>query len=566
MKLTTSKLAFHALFAGPGIAVRVVRDIASLGAETESAAPHGDEFGRTLALKMKKLPSTIDVDLHHGSAANPVGRNRRVTVADPYWVQLGNDIDGEATDDRFGSSVAFSANGKRVVVGAPYNDGIGSDAGHVCIYDWNSSSTDWDQLGQDIDGEAAGDRSGYAVAISANGSRVVIGAPDNSGNGDNAGHVRIYDWNETDWVQAGQDIDGAAVNDISGLSVVISANGSRVVIGASFNDKGYIRIYDWNETQWDQVGDYIYGEAPGDRSGWSVAMSADGSRVVLGARLNDDNGGNAGHVRIYHWNETHWDQVGDNIDGEEAGDSSGRSVAMSEDGSRIVVGATGNDGSGGNAGHVRIYDWNTTDWVQAGKDIDGEAGVDQSGWSVAMSADGSRVVIGARGNDDSGDNAGHVRIYDWNETHWDQVGEDIDGEASGDQSGIAVAMSADGSRVVIGARFNGDKGHIRVYSVQVCIVIKLQFPKKGSPNPIVGSCLFQVEEPSSSPSQAPSPQPSADVVRVHYHIVCTSTSTKLVLPFTYPSNPIVGSFLFEDLFTPVANCRREFYRWGWWSC
>ncbi|CAK0897715.1 unnamed protein product [Prorocentrum cordatum] len=51
---------------------------------------------------------------------------------------------------------------------------------------------------------------------------------------------------------------------------------------------------------------------------------------------------------------------------------------------------------------------------------------------------------------------------------WNQVGQDIDGEASGDRSGEVVSLSSDGSRVAIGARYNDgatelDSGHVRVF-------------------------------------------------------------------------------------------------------
>ena len=48
------------------------------------------------------------------------------------------------------------------------------------------------QIGQDIDGEAAGDWSGVSVSLSANGNRVAIGAHGNDGNGSSAGYVRVY--------------------------------------------------------------------------------------------------------------------------------------------------------------------------------------------------------------------------------------------------------------------------------------------------------------------------------------------------------------------------------------
>ena len=90
----------------------------------------------------------------------------------------------------------------------------------------------------------------------------------------------------------------------------------------------------------------------------------------------------------------------------------GTSVALSADGSIVAIGATLNDGQAGiNSGHVRVYEYNGSSWKQKGPDIDGEAEGDESGYSVSMSADGSIVAIGARFNDASGDSSGHVRVY-----------------------------------------------------------------------------------------------------------------------------------------------------------
>ena len=71
--------------------------------------------------------------------------------------------------------------------------------------------------------------------------------------------------------------------------------------------------------------------------------------------------------------------LGSDIDGEAAGDVSGAGVSMSTDGSRVAIGAYGNDGNGADSGHVRIYDWNSSTWTQVGSDIDGEAAADRSG-------------------------------------------------------------------------------------------------------------------------------------------------------------------------------------------
>jgi hypothetical protein len=208
------------------------------------------------------------------------------------------------------------------------------------------------------------------------------------------------------------------------------------------------------------------GESAGDDSGTSVALSSDGNRVAIGARSNDGSGSNAGHVRVFDWNGTVWTQAGLDLDGESAGDDSGYAVALSGTGSRVAIGAYENDGSGSLAGHVRVFDWNGTVWTQAGLDLDGENADDDSGQSVALSSDGNRLAIGADDNDGSGSDAGHVRVFDWNGFVWTQVGVDLDGESAGDDSGRRVALSSDGSRVAIGAPDNNnDKGHVRVFDL-----------------------------------------------------------------------------------------------------
>ena len=217
----------------------------------------------------------------------------------------------------------------------------------------------------DIDGEENADVSGYSVSMNAVGDRVAIGAIVNNAGGKlDAGHVRIYSWNGTVWTQLGVDIDGEEIADHFGHSVSMNAAGDRVAIGGVYNDvgatktdAGYVRVYSWNGIAWTQLGANINGEAASDYSGWSVSMNAAGDRVAIGAWANDANGTktDAGHVRVYSWNGTVWTQLGADIDGEAAADSSGISVSMNAVGDRVAIGANGNNGNGNDSGHVRIY-------------------------------------------------------------------------------------------------------------------------------------------------------------------------------------------------------------------
>ena len=167
------------------------------------------------------------------------------------WSQLGSDIDGEAADDLSGWSVSLSSDGTTVAIGAYANDGNGASAGHVRIYEYSSGS--WTQLGSDIDGEAADDQSGWSVSLSSDGNTVAIGARWNDGNGTGAGHVRIYEYSAGSWSQLGADIDGEAADDESGWSVSLSSESTItgrtiVAIGARWNVgtapyAGHVRVY-----------------------------------------------------------------------------------------------------------------------------------------------------------------------------------------------------------------------------------------------------------------------------------------------------------------------------------
>ena len=334
-----------------------------------------------------------------------------VSLFDMLYFQKGADLDGEASDDRSGDSVSLSSDGTIVAIGARYNDGNGSQSGHVRVFAWDEDTSSWEQLGDDINGEASVDRSGSSVSLSSDGTIVAIGAYGNDDNENGSGHVRVFAWDD-------------------------------------------------DTSSWEQLGDDIDGEAYNDWSGSSVSLSSDGTIVAIGAPNNDDNGNNSGHVRVFAWDDdtSSWEQLGDDIDGEATYDRLGSSVSLSSDGTIVAIGARDNSGNGDASGHVRVFAWDddTSSWEQLGDAIDGEASWDRSGSSVSLSSDGTIVAIGAMDNDGNGDNSGHVRVFAWDDdtSSWEQLGDDIDGEASNDRLGISVSLSSDGTIVAIGASYS----------------------------------------------------------------------------------------------------------------
>jgi len=334
------------------------------------------------------------------------------------WTLLDDNIDGEAIGDQFGTAVSLSDNGETVAVSAPYNTGNGnSRSGRVRVYELDSISGKWSQLGNDIDGEAAYDESGVSVSLSSNGDTVAIGSNPYS----EPGHVLVYRLNDarSEWNIDGS-FDGEANGDNFGKSVSLSSDGNTVAIGAAGNDgkgpsnSGNVRVYRYQFFVWFPLGDDVLdGEAQNDKFGSSVSLSSDGNTVAIGVPLTDGNGlDDSGSVRVYNLNDdSKWIILGDDIlVGEAAYDNFGSSVSLSDNGETVAIAAEYNDGNGNNSGHVRVYEFNESlpqQWTILGDDIDGEVG-DQFGSYVSLSGNGRTVAIGATGN-----GAGHVKVYKW---------------------------------------------------------------------------------------------------------------------------------------------------------
>jgi hypothetical protein len=195
------------------------------------------------------------------------------------------------------------------------------------------------QIGQDIDGEAPGDRFGHSTSLSSDGSIVAIGGYGNSDNGAWSGHVRVYQNQNGNWVQLGQDIDGGFDEEF-GYSVSLNANGNILAIGAL---SGYVKVYQNQNDNWVQIGNTLTGESL-DNFGNSVSLNRNGNILAVGAPADSNsNGINAGRARVYENLNGNWIQIGSNIDGGEGdNDRFGHSVSLSDNGSILAVGAIQN--------------------------------------------------------------------------------------------------------------------------------------------------------------------------------------------------------------------------------
>jgi hypothetical protein len=202
------------------------------------------------------------------------------------WVQLGSNINGEDRGDGSGNSVSISSDGTVVAIGASGNDGNGIVSGHVRVFENQSGS--WVQIGSDIDGEEANSESGWSVSLSSDGTIVAIGARQNDGNGEKAGHVRVFESQSDSWVQIGSDIDGEAASYMSGSSVSISSDGTIVAIGspeATHPDPGFpngakvghVRVFEreFTKAEWLAARTAGQNDVTGDPASYSLYTASD---------------------------------------------------------------------------------------------------------------------------------------------------------------------------------------------------------------------------------------------------------------------------------------------------
>jgi hypothetical protein len=371
------------------------------------------------------------------------------------WQQLGGALDMTGTDlgDNAGYSVSMNSAGDMIAVG---ERGWSSGTGRVRVYTFDGTS--WIVTGGDIIGENNGDVAGSSVAISSDGLRVAVGEPGWTGGSYN-GRVRVYELNGGSWVQIGSSvIEGASSNNSVGESVAISSDGSRVAVGEPGNVAGRVWIFDFNGSSWTLVGDSIPGDNSGDQFGHSVAISSDGSRVVVGELGSTSNG----RVRVYELSGGSWVQVGSDIIGQDGGDELGWSVAINSDGSIIAIGEPGWP-NGITDGRVSVYELNGGSWTLIGSPITGSL-LSRAGYSVALNASGTRVAIGQK---DWEILSGRMLVYEYSDNAWTLIGDEfaMTGDAN-DEAGISVSMNSEGSRVVMGEnQWDEVKGRARAYEL-----------------------------------------------------------------------------------------------------
>lgn len=371
------------------------------------------------------------------------------------------------------------------------------------------------------------DRFGYAVSLSADGTRLAVGAiheassatgvdggqVDNGAAG--SGAVYVFARSGTTWAQeAYLKASNTGANDSFGYSVSLSADGTRLAVGATNEDSsasgvgglqadngaldgGAVYVFSRVGTAWTQEA-YVKASNTdaNDYFGYAVSLSADGTRLVVGARYEssaaigvggneaDNSASESGAAYVFVRSGTSWAQEA-YLKASNAGaaDHFGLAVALSSDGTRLAVGAIGDDSSAtgiggnqadngaGNAGAVYVFSRTGTTWTQEAYIKASNTGAsDLFGTSVALSGDGARLAVGARFEDsaatgvggsqadNSATESGAAYVFSRTDTTWVQEAYvKASNTGATDYFGYAVSLSTDGARLAVGAT-NEDSG------------------------------------------------------------------------------------------------------------
>jgi hypothetical protein len=405
--------------------------------------------------------------------------------SNPYWRQVGLDVDGPGSGGNFGRAIACSHDGTRIIAGGKnYN----SSQGVAKVYDWNGSA--WTQVGQTLTGTWSDGQYGRAVAISGDGNIIAVSAPYEHTSYTDAGTVRVYYLSGSTWTVL-PDSGSLTVNDIFegtnssvflGMGrIQLSYNGKTLAMceygydDGTNTDAGRVFVYQYSDGAWSYKGTgatQFVGSAANVHFGFGLSMSEDGNCLALGTR-------DAGFfVEVYTWDGSAWGQKGLRLNEPSSGSTQfGAAVSISNDGNILAVGIRDADVADGalatNGGLVHVYHWTGSAWGTPHKLTYNEAVDEDFAAIVELSGDGKRLIVGA---DDENSNQGEVFTFEYTGTSWilrtpGTIGADGDtngylglGPLAG--GGHSIALSRDGSTIAGGELgHDSSNGRFRVFSM-----------------------------------------------------------------------------------------------------
>jgi len=194
--------------------------------------------------------------------------------------------------------------------------------------------------------------------------------------------------------------------------------------------------------------------------GKAVGISGAGTRIIVGAFGDDIQGHRSGAAYIFDFDGVSWTEK-EKFFGYDGGpgDKFGSSAAISGTGKFAIVGARFEDDAGTNSGSAYMFEESNASWSAqkiTASDAEPHAFF---GFHGALSDNGKRVIVGARADDDKGTDSGSAYIFDYDGANWTETAKlTASDAATGDRFGRSVSMSHPGNRVIVGALYDDHIG------------------------------------------------------------------------------------------------------------
>ena len=384
-------------------------------------------------------------------------------AADPM-IQLGLKYAG---DGNFGSSLAVTPDGSTAIVGSASGNG-----GHGEVIVLTRSGAGWVQQAVLLDAACPRSDTGFgtSVAVSADGATVIVGEPNDCEVHQSVGTAHVFTRSGSSWTeQARLTGTGESGAGSFGSGVALSADGSTALVGARTDGRPEYPISEWrgaafvftrSGSSWTQQGPKLTqpGNPTGGEFGRSVSLSSSGDTALVGAPQA------AGAAWIFTRSGEAWTRQSEPLAVSGFVQEFGVSVSLSSDGRTALVGAPFYETP---AGSAWIFSDDGSVWTQqallTGGGIEGIGGFGQA---VALSGDGGTALVGGPLDGPNGNEQdGAAWLFTRSGASWTQQGEKLTGgdERSleyprGGFFGSGVALFAEGREALIGAPGDGAGG------------------------------------------------------------------------------------------------------------
>lgn len=361
-------------------------------------------------------------------------------------------LGGEPLDTGFGLSVALSGN--TLLIGAVLG-GVGLNPGVVQAFVPSADANDWEVQGRLSTPEAAiGDRFGAAVALSD--AYALIGAPKaKTQHADLTGAAYLF---KRDPFGLGQHrtllaADGK-IGDGFGRAVAISVD--RLLIGAPSakvegDQAGIAYLFRREEGEWREDA-RLSGGSGGVRAAFGRTVALAGKTALVGAPGDQEAGSGAGAAHVFVRRKQGWERDAKLLAADPSLDAQfGSALALTEN--HALIGAYRDSEQGRLAGAAYLFERGDEGWRQVQKlvALDARAG-QYFGYAVALADDWA--LIGAWGDDDRGQDAGAVYLFERTDKGWLQR-QKLTPAPAGARLGVSVALA--GEAALAGAYFDDEQ-------------------------------------------------------------------------------------------------------------